>query len=233
MKNQNLILLPAFDKQLNFFLENIDPINSKILVIGYGAELISDKLSNGNNVTMIVDDNEQLMLTRIKSPKNNFTLKLMEFINTDFAAESFDFIFSQASITVRNRNKIIKEIHKILKPNGIFCVGEIVTISSSIPKIIQNIFETSNLYPIHLENFEKDYSEKGFKFLASINLSSELKYFYKIFEKETDKYFNSSLLDENRLMRKLNAKIKHEANVFLKMGGDKHIGFITALLERK
>ena len=40
---------------------------------------------------------------------------MMDFDNTDFNAEEFDLVYAQASISLLNRNKIVKEIKRILE----------------------------------------------------------------------------------------------------------------------
>ncbi len=57
----------------------------------------------------------------------------MDFSITDFNDAVFDIVYAQASISSKMRNKIIKEIKRILKPEGILSVGEITSLKSSPP----------------------------------------------------------------------------------------------------
>jgi len=64
---------------------------------------------------------------------------MMEYSNTDFRDSTFDIIYAQASISTVERRKILKEIKRILKPDGIFCAGEVVNLEKEVPLFITNL----------------------------------------------------------------------------------------------
>lgn len=229
------ILLPGLDKQLSFLKNNLIEKPTSVLVIGSSSELIALKLAEiyKCNVELIVEEYESLLISKIiiGESKNVFP-KLMNFDATDFNDNQFDLIYAQASIT-SNRSKIIKEFKRILKLNGFLCVGEIVKLSSNPPKFILDVFNASNLIPLEKEKFISYYDEKNFKLISSDDISFTLREYYLNTIKELETSEKKLNPQEKSYFKKLINRINHESNVYLKLGGKKHIGFITALFKNE
>lgn len=229
------ILLPGLDKQLSFLKNNLIEKPTSVLVVGSSSELIALKLAEiyKCNVELIVEEYESLLISKIiiGESKNVFP-KLMNFDATDFNDNQFDLIYAQASIT-SNRSKIIKEFKRILKPNGFLCVGEIVKLSSNPPKFILDVFNSSNLIPLEKEKFISYYDEKNFKLISSDDISFTLREYYLNTIKELETSEKKLNPQEKSYFKKLINRINHESNVYLKLGGKKHIGFITALFKNE
>lgn len=236
MQNSNLILLPGLSEQLNFLLNKINILNLNILIIGNGSIPIANKLSTKckYDIEVIVEDYNSYIESEIQLVKNkNIHLKLMDFEHTDFSDSQFDLVYAQASISTLRRNKIIKEIKRILKIGGIFCVGEITKITNPIPIFIQDIFNNSNLAPLSLQEIEKYYVEKNFELIDRQNLSSSLKKYYNILSEKSKTNIVSLNQNEKSFYKKLINQVKHESNAYLKLGADKYMGFETLLLKKK
>lgn len=236
MQNSNLILLPGLSEQLNFLLNKINIQNLNILIIGNGSIPIANKLSTKceYDIEVIVEDYNSYIESEIQLVKNkNIHLKLMDFEHTDFSGSQFDLVYAQASISNLRRNKIIKEIRRILKIGGIFCVGEITKITNPIPIFIQDIFNNSNLAPLSLQEIEKYYVEKNFELIDRQNLSSSLKKYYNILSEKSKTNIVSLNQNEKSFYKKLINQVKHESNAYLKLGADKYMGFETLLLKKK
>ena len=144
MKTDNTIYLPGTEKQFNHLKNNVGIEGQEILIIGSNsvkiAEMFSD--SGAETITIIVEDYESLLNSRIMVDKGmGVKVRLMEFTNTDFINDSFDIVYTQASISSKMRNKIIKEIKRVLKPEGILNVGEITSLKSSPPKFVNDIWD--------------------------------------------------------------------------------------------
>lgn len=236
MQNSNLILLPGLSEQLNFLLNKINIQNLNILIIGNGSIPIANKLSTKckYDIEVILEDYNSYIESEIQLVKNkNIHLKLMDFEHTDFSDSQFDLVYAQASISTLRRNKIIKEIKRILKIGGIFCVGEITKITNPIPIFIQDIFNNSNLAPLSLQEIEKYYVEKNFELIDRQNLSSSLKKYYNILSEKSKTNIVSLNQNEKSFYKKLINQVKHESNAYLKLGADKYMGFETLLLKKK
>ncbi len=235
MNYEEKILLPGLGKQLQFLFDNYNLKDKSCLVIGSASEHIAEKMAlvTGKNVQLIVSDFDSLMTSNTIIDNNeNVTAKMMDFDRTDFADSQFDVVYAQGSVSSVNRNKIIKEIKRVLKQDGIFCAGEIVIQSESIPQFVKDIFDNSEMDPLTSQKFSNYYSEKGFKILHVKNLNNTLKDYYSINLKKLDSTKNSLSENEKTYFKKVINKISHEAGAFLKLGADKYIGFRAIICQR-
>lgn len=237
MEKQELILLPGLNKQVRFLIQKLNGKSlPKILIIGSFSELTAKKIVTkfSSNVEIIIEDYESFINTKyLIQNQPNIDVKMMSYDSTDYSDSYFDLVYAQASISLTNRNKIIKEIKRILKPGGYFCPGEIVSLEKSVPRFVQDIYDNSDLQPLFINDLEKYYTERKFNIIAKENLSSSL-----------TEYFSDSIESYNNIKDKLESreksyykkiinKIKHESNAYLKLGADKYIGFITLLMTKE
>jgi len=231
----NKIFLPGLEKQIEFLLNNLNTKIETALVIGSASEDIANQIIESYQCSpeLIVENYESLMNSKlILGEASTINARLMDFEVTDFENNSFDLVYAQASISRTNRNKIVKEIKRVLKPNGIFCVGEIVTLQKEYPAFVRDIFDSSDILPLYVDELKNYYEERNFKFISEIDLTSTLKKYYSI---------NTDLLRDTKLNltdreksfhKKLLNKVSHESNAYLKLGADKFIGFVTLLLQK-
>jgi len=233
--NKEKFLLPGLDKQINFLRKNLTSEISSALVIGSASEIPAEIISNKFNckIEVIVEDYESLLNSRlILSSVPNVNVRLMSFEATDFKENSFDLVYAQASVSSLNRNKVVKEIKRILKPDGFFCVGEVVTLKKNVPQFVQDIFDASNLLPLFVDNLEKYYSERKFILIGRIGLTNTLNEYF-LLNKDLLSTSKENLTErEKSYYKKLLNKINHESNAYLKLGADKYIGFISLLLRK-
>ncbi len=226
--------LPGTDKQLQSLLSHVDIKNMKILVLGAGCEEISKLLFNNGalEVTMIVEDNDSLLNARLYlSKEKQISVKIMEFDNTDFRDSSFDLIYAQASISNKQRNKIVKEIKRILKSEGYLCVGENISYSKNPPVFVKDLWESSEIVPLFVDDLEKYYTDRDFEILFKQDLSHTLKDFYKMSISLLENKVNDMTEQEKSYHKKFLNKLRHESNVYLRLGGNDHIGFKMLVLK--
>lgn len=235
MKISDNILLPGTGKQLEFLHSNFEIENKKILVIGAGSEVIAKALSIRTDIPVefIVEDYESFMQTNLNlGDEKNINVSLMSFESTDFEEKSFDLVYAQASISSIDRKLIVKEIKRIIKDDGFLCVGEIFKSRSSVPPVVDNLFESSGLAPLLIDELEKYYTDRNFKLIAEKDLSDTLAEYYSQSSQLLSK--SKGKLPENELsyFKKILNKISHESNLYLKHGGDKYWGFKVMLLQK-
>lgn len=231
----NKIFLPGIEKQISLFLNSVSTENKSVLIIGSGSEEIA-KIFYENKaveVYLIIDDEDSLVQSRFALSKiKEINVRLMEYDNTDFKADKFDIIYSQGSTGTKKRTRIIKEIKRILKPGGFFCIGEIVSLTGTPPKFVKDIWDKSNLASLHKKDLKEFYLSKGFDFISEKDLSGTLKDFYsmsKILLQESSKEFSN---EEAKSFKKILKTYSHEANAYLKLGGDKYIGYKMMVLRK-
>jgi len=228
------IFLPGTDKQLEFLLENADVNGFSALIIGTGCEEISKALleKGASKVIIIVEDNDSLLNLRLQLKNSTVSARLMEFENTDFKDSQFDLVYAQASVSNKKRNKITKEVYRILKTGGYYCVGEITSPTKTPPQFILDLWQSSGITPLHPKEQEQYYIEKHFEVVKSRELSHTLKDFYLTSIDLLNKNINSLTENEKSYYKKLLNKISHESNAYLKLGGDAHIGFYASILKK-
>lgn len=235
MKSKRQILLPGLGKQLEFLRKNFSGEVKSILIVGSSSEFQALSLSGlfHSKVHLIVEDYESLLNSKlVLKGAENVDLKMMNFEATDFNDKQFDLVYAQASVSSVNRNKIIKEIKRILKPGGFFCVGEISSLTKEFPRFIKDIYDNSYMLPLFVDELEKYYGERNFSVIAKENLSFTLKEFYSMNTAMLDGAMENLTDGEKSYYKKLLGKISHESNAYLKLGSDKYIGFHALLLQK-
>ena len=235
MKADNTIYLPGTEKQFNHLKNNVSLEGQEILIIGSNSVKIAEMFSNSGakSITIIVEDYESLLNSRIMVDKgNSIIVRLMEFTNTDFINDSFDIVYTQASISTKMRNKIVKEIKRILKPEGILNVGEITSLKSSPPKFVNDILESGNILPMNSDDIKKYYEERKFEVVDSLDLSAHLKDFYLKSKKLLFNNIDSLSENEKAYYKKLLKRMSHESNAYLKLGGEDYMGFTSIIVRR-
>lgn len=229
--------LPGSDKQIKYLKANEELENKTILVVGSASAPIAVKLArySGSVIELIVEDYDSLINSKIEiddKDKEKVNIKLMDFERTDYEKEQFDLIYAQASVSSINRVKIIKELKKILKPGGIFCVGEIISLKENPPQVVKNLWADGGLMPLTAEEIEKFYTERNFEIVKKIDFSDELEVFYSNAIEELKKVKNNLSPQELSYHKKLLNRISHESKVYLRQGGDKVIGFRVLILKK-
>ncbi len=233
-----MIYLPGSGNQVTFFFSSTEVNAKKVLILGPGTIEIAQKINLGNpsKIIIIVDDYDSLITMRYrleKSEEKNVEVRMMEYDNTDFQNESIDIIYAQASVSVPARNKITKEIKKILKPEGIYCTGEIVMLKDNPPEFVQDIWQSSDLRPLNIDSVDKYYEERGFEIIDKKDLSFTLKDFYRESERMLRNETKDMSEQEKSYYKKLLKKTSHESNVYLKLGGDTYMGFMVIIMRKK
>lgn len=234
MQENLYIFLPGGFKQFRILKSKFIISGKSVLVIGAGSEKIAEKIidSGASSVKMIVNDFESLINSRLNlSKESEIVLEMMEYDNTDFSDNVYDLVYAQGSISSANRSKIIKEIKRILKADGVLCVGEMTSLRKEYPVFIKDIFESSEIVPLSNESCSTFYTQRNFSVILEQDLSSSLKSFYENAASSLEKSIEKFTDIEKSYYKKLLNKISHESNAYLKLGADKYIGFKMLILK--
>ena len=235
MAEDHTIFLPGSGKQFNHLKSKIILKDKDILIIGSNSEIIAQMFLNAeaNVVTIILDEYDSLLKARyLLKNKEKISVSLMDSNSTDFNDAVFDIVYAQASISNKMRNKIIKEIKRILKPEGILSVGEITSLKSSPPKFVNDIWESGNILPMNSDDIKKYYEERKFEVVDSLDLSAHLKDFYLKSKKILFNNIDSLSENEKAYYKKLLKRMSHESNAYLKLGGEDYMGFTSIIVRR-
>lgn len=230
------LLLPGMDDQFLWFNNLYDVTGKTVLVVGESSDELAKFIEENfqAKVYFIVHDEDALFRSRLKLGANkNISVRLMEFSNTDFKNDFFDAVYAQASVTVKERRKIAKEFFRITKPGGVLCVGEMCNLKKEVPQVITDVWNRSTLSPLFVDELVPFYESVHWKHKESKDLSETLDVFYIQFEKKAARNLPNVPEGEKKLHKKFIHKISHEANVFLRHGGYKNIGFSAMLFEKE
>lgn len=222
-------------EQIGMLMENIELRDKAICVFGSNSEQPARVLHQKSErpLDLIVEDYESLLNSKLLLEDTpDIAVKMMEFEATDYDNQTLDLVYAQASVSGINRNKIVKEIKRILKPGGLFCAGEITKLEPETPVFVQNVWNASALLPLEHNKIKDYYQERGFTVIYEKSLNSTLELYYSMSAgliKDKKETFSE---EEKQQYKKLINRISHESNVYLKQGGSRHIGFKTLLLQK-
>lgn len=231
-KTKKNIFLPGGIKQVQLFENHIELKGKSILLFGgINKKLIEYFISRETeSIEAVVESYEELISARlICSNLKNVRIRMMSFTSLDFNNNSFDLVYSQGTISSLDRRKILLEIKNVLKADGFFCIGEIVNLKKEIPRYMIDIWERAFISPLFIEDVNSFYINNGFKIIESKNISESLKSFYLQCEKLNREKIKTLSSDEQSAYKKLINRFKHEANAYLKLGGDKIMGFVVLI----
>ncbi|MFA6026929.1 MAG: methyltransferase domain-containing protein [Ignavibacteriaceae bacterium] len=230
------VLLPGMDDQFLWFSNLYDVTGKTILVVGESSDGLAKFIEENfqAKVFFIVHEEDALFRSRLTlSANKNISVRLMDFSQTDFKDNFFDVVYAQASVTVKERKKIAKEFFRITKPGGVFCVGEMCNLKKEVPQVIADVWNRSSLAPLFVDELVPFYESAQWKFVEAKDLSETLDRFYIEFEKKAARNLPNLPEGEKKLHKKFIHKISHHANVFLRHGGYKNIGFSAMLFEKE
>jgi len=211
-------------------------LQKDVLIIGSNSEKIAQMFADAeaNIVSIIVDDYDSLLKSRfILKDDKRITIRLMNYSATDFVADKFDIVFAQGSVSTPSRNKIVKEIKRIAKQDGIISIGELTSIKKEPPAFITDIWESGNVIPVFAEVLESFYLQRKFEIINTLNLSDTLKEFYTNSKSILYEGINSLSDNEKSYYKKILKRMSHESNAYLKLGASEYMGFTSIILKNE
>jgi len=230
------VLLPGMDDQFLWFSNLYNVTGKTVLVAGESSEGIAKFIEENfqANVFFIVHEEDALFRSRLALGSNkNISVRLMDFYQTDFKDNYFDAVFAQASVSVKERRKIAKEFYRITKPGGVLCVGELCNLKKEVPPVIAEVWKRSSLAPLFVDELIPFYESVKWRHIDSKDFSETLDNFFIQLEKKAARNLPNLPEGEKKLHKKFIHKISHDANVFLRHGGYKNIGFSALLFEKE
>lgn len=223
--------MPGGNKQFEHLLKQGINSGKNALIIGPGCLPVAVRmLEHFKEVSVIVNDYDSLVQSKMKlKDEEKIKVKMMDYAHSDFEQDYFDLIYAQSSISVPDRKAILKEIKRILRSDGQICTGEIVSLKEPVPAFVKVVWERSGLEPLPSSGITKYFESKGFEIISESDLSFTLKDFYQTIR---DKSLQSSK-EEKEENKKFYTAVKHESDVYLRLGGEKFIGYKSIIMRKK
>jgi SAM-dependent methyltransferase len=229
------IYLPAGIDQFNHLKANTELSEKSILLIGANTEIIGKQFldAGAKSVAIIIDDYDLLIKARLAIDKiDKISVKFMEYTKTDFEDASFDIVYAQGSISNSERNKILKETRRVLKPKGIMIAGEYVSLKAAAPNYVNDVWESGNISPLKSAELATYYKAMSFDVINVYEHSTKLKDFYESIKKLLNENIDQLTEQEKSYYKKLLKRINHESNVYLKLGGSDYMGFSSIIVRK-
>lgn len=156
----------------------LKPAESKVLDLGCGPGYWRN-LFSGYLYTGMDQSEEMLKLASEIPPKLVWVRGQAREASEEFGAECFDMVFT-ASVLQHNRHspdkeEIVREIHKLLKPRGYFLCTENTYRADNCPESVGNPEHTDG-YSFTPQGWQKFFEDRGFEFL---DFSGHGEYFFR------------------------------------------------------
>lgn len=223
-------------KQLELLRSQELKEGSRSLVAGGGLEAAAAGIAGVTHgpVELITREEESLMQSRMQLAGNKYVnVRFMEFTATDFADDSFDVVYAQASVSTFERKDIAREFHRLLAHGGIACIGEIVSLRPDPPEFMTDIWDNSAIEPLPADELESAWTEAGFEVVRSEDLRRTLRTFYETLSEDLLSGATALTAADGKEAKWLLKQLKHEARTYLKGGGDKFMGYNALILKKK
>ena len=136
------------------------------------------------------------------------------------------------AVTIIGPATIVKEIKRILKPGGVFCVGESVKLVTEVPQFVKDMYDNSGIAPLNINEFSKYFNERNFEILLEEDLSYTLKKYYKSWNDVLNENLKKLSDEEKQQNKKLIKRIGHESKAYNNLGGSKYMGFKMLILKK-
>jgi len=222
--------LPGGNNQLKHLLNQDIAKGKQALIIGTTSDQIVKKLLGYfDEINVIAESYDSLIrIKMLLKEEPVIKVKMMDFAHTDFEDKYFSLIYAQGSVSVPDRKDILKEMKRIISDDGMLSIGEVVSLKEPVAGFVSDIWEQSGLEPLPASAIIKFYESKGFEIVSEKDLSNTLNDFYEKIRYTVLKAGK----DEKEQNKKMFARFKHESNAYLKLGGDKYIGFKSLIMRK-
>jgi SAM-dependent methyltransferase len=227
--------LPGGASPIKFFLKETLCSQKSLLLLGNGfAQIVPFVEDKGfSSISAASDDNTEIFEYKANTPKERQIHSLfVDYESLDYKKANFDFVFCQATLSKAGRAKMLKEIKRVLKPEGVLITSEIVCIKKPAPIFMNDIWIKSGQDPLFLDEFESFYTSRGFNLLGSADFSDDLDDFYIKYYKLLESNLKAMSAEKRIQFRKDFVQEKHEITTFVKGGALKLINFKTLILQK-
>jgi SAM-dependent methyltransferase len=227
--------LPGGASPITFFLKKIPHEGKSILLLGNGfSQLIPFVMHEGfSSIQSASDDNTEVFEYKANTSKNQqFPALVVDYESLDHNTGEFDFVFCQTTLTKPIKTKLIKEIKRILKPDGILITSEIICVKKPAPIFLNDIWIKSGQDPHYGEEFEAFYTTRGFNLIESAEFPNDLDEFYIKSYKILETNLKSMSAEKRVQFRKDFVQEKHEITSMVKGGALKFLNFKTLILQK-
>lgn len=166
-------LSPGGIDEIDEVIKGIEVLNKSILDIGCGCGGAAIHFIKNHSVKSVLGiDTESLVIRHAEELAAKYDISnLAQFRCVkpgplDIPDESFDIVFSkEVFLHIQNKDNLIKDIYRILKPEGVVAVSDWMRIDDNPPSIQMQEYisaEGLNMYMCSLKHYEQALRKAGF-----------------------------------------------------------------------
>ena len=207
---------------------------TKVLNIGVNLKESSVYLADKFGCRVFAVSEVPDVIVSVKSEAGRKSLKIeakvMSPLALDFDDGFFDLVICEGVMSQYRKSDFLKEIHRVLKPGGGFGVADFYWRKIPVPKYVLNVWSWDEGRVETLDEVIKLMKGRGFDVFFIHDVSGELKRFYSELLVWIEKLLKTTYLSSQQF--KEVKRFRHEANVFLKQGGNKWMGY-SAIASKK
>ena len=174
----------------------------------------------------IDEDSEALLYTRMAGAAfgKRVVFRYMSPLQLDFPEAHADLIILDGLLSSYHSRKLLAECHRVLKPAAPFALTTPVWLAGNVPTFVRDVWSGKEYQVPDAQALSLMLLESGFVDINIEDVSRELTGFYSQFTEDVRKLAKSD--DEIQKQHKALVKhYKHEIDVYMKLGGKKHMGY--------
>ena len=214
---------------------SVEPTDMSLLLAGcrYGENLLGLLDAFKGSLTGIEEDSEAVFFAKMAAMQlgigKRCSFRYMSPLTMDFDAQSFDIVVLEGIFSSYPASRALKQARRVLKPDGVIMISDSFWKMESMPPYVHDVWEAEErrIFTEHQLGhlFEAAELELAFFEIRRNALDS----FYQQFTSEI-KSITKADFEGMKHQKSLVKHYKHEIDVYLKHGGEKYMGYFTAML---
>ncbi|MBD3410713.1 MAG: hypothetical protein GF419_10970 [Ignavibacteriales bacterium] len=228
------IFLPGGSRQFKQLRDRFDFRGKRAAIFGPATGAAERFVKRGvAEATVFVETNEELVESRLAlADVARAEVRLASFTATAIDDGAFDVAYAQASIGDDRREDILKEIRRLLAEDGVLSVGDVVALRDDSPPFVSDLWKRAGLRPLPHNGFVTFFTDRGFEKIEADFSGDGLANYYRRSRTKLAEFKETVEPAEAKLLKKVFARAKREADAFLDHGGDKFATFALGVFKK-
>ena len=212
--------------------------SDRMLLIGskFGENLLAMTDSFPGKLIGVDEDPESVFFSKMTAQRLGLTqrcsFRVMSPLTLDILPGSARVVVLEGIFSSYPPGKVLKQALNALAPDGVFIFSDSFWQEGDIPRFVREVWESPDHKLYRREELEQQLVSHGLRPVLFTDASKRLEPFYAQFS-GTVKDITRSEFEGLKHMKSLVKHYKHEIDVYLKNGGDRWMGYCTAVCTRE
>lgn len=207
-----------------------------LLAMGrYGENAIALERAFPGSVTSIDEDTEGVFHTRLQAAAvkaGRLRAQVMSPLTLGFEDATFDMVIMEGVLSSYPARKALAEALRVLKPGGSIGIADCAWLATPVPTFARDVWESTRRRVPALDEIPALLQDADMTQQILKDESRVLAPFYRQFSGDVRQIAGSAFKDMKHLKSQVK-QYKHEIDVYLKLGGDRYMGYFSALAGRQ